>query len=176
MRLNEHTEPHDLSLYKFMTYARKNFQGEAPCWFKKGSLREPLLHHEDKMEAEAALTIYVAIQRFMIDLPEPKVEELEDSPKDAQLQLPGGLLLRSLPGRPLTEQFPDQEEHTEPHDLSLYKFMTYARKNFQGEAPCWFKKGSLREPLLHHEDKMEAELQENFLYSVRLSQGPLFHI
>ncbi|XP_048588923.1 unconventional myosin-VIIa isoform X2 [Nematostella vectensis] len=80
--IRNHTEPHDLSLYKFMTYARKNFQGEAPCWFKKGSLREPLLHHEDKMEAEAALTIYVAIQRFMIDLPEPKVEELEDSPKD----------------------------------------------------------------------------------------------
>lgn len=72
MEDNAEEDDFDLDEYSFSKFASMYFQGAATPTYVRQRLRQPLLHHEDKEDVLASLTVWWIILRFMGDLPEPK--------------------------------------------------------------------------------------------------------
>lgn len=62
----------DISNYKFTKFANTYFQGNANAFYVRRPLKQPLTAIKNPADAQAALSVWITILRFMGDMPEPK--------------------------------------------------------------------------------------------------------
>lgn len=73
----------DLSNYKYTKFANTYFQGNANAFYVRRPLKQPLTAVKAPADAQAALSVWITILRFMGDMPEPKYVGGNDGPQQS---------------------------------------------------------------------------------------------
>ncbi|OQV23320.1 Myosin-VIIa [Hypsibius exemplaris] len=80
-------EEEEISRHKFEKFAAAYFQGNASAVYSRKPLKHPLLQLDNEVDRRAALAVWVAILRFMGDLPEPKYQPSLDGDRHGHVSI-----------------------------------------------------------------------------------------